>query len=101
LAAVRGGARDLRGGELAAGARLVVHHDVLAQRLRHVRGDQPCHQDGAATGRVRHHQRDRPATGDGVLRPREHGRGHGGPGGREHGAAGKRCGLLVHPGLLR
>jgi hypothetical protein len=58
--AVGRGFRDLARRDRAAGAALVLDHDLLAERAAHLLGDDARHQVIAAAGRVGNHQRDRP-----------------------------------------
>jgi hypothetical protein len=58
--AVRLGARDIVGAEIARAARLVLDHYRLADQLRHLRPDQSREEVGAAAGRPRHDQLDLP-----------------------------------------
>ena len=87
--AIGSGARDLLGGDVAAGARLVLDHDLLAPHLAEPRAEDAGDAVDAAAGRERHHQlHDAGGPGlDGGLRegrPVGEGRRERG-GGREHG----------------
>ena len=57
--AVGRGLRDLGGAESAAGAADVLHHDLLAEHLRHRLGDEAGHGVGGAARRERHDDGDR------------------------------------------
>ena len=57
--AVGRGFRDLARRDRAARPALVLDHDLLAERLAHLLGDDARHHVVAAAGRIRHHQRDR------------------------------------------
>ena len=52
--------RDRAAADGAAGAAAVVDHDRLAEHLAHLVGDDAPDDGGAAAGRERHDQRDRP-----------------------------------------
>ena len=58
--AVGRAARGLARADVAAGARPVLDHDVLSERLAHALADEARHDVVAAARRERHHQRDRP-----------------------------------------
>jgi hypothetical protein len=58
--AVGRGLGDRVGAEIAARARLVLDHEVLAELVLEVIGDQPHHQVGGRAGAERHDQLDRP-----------------------------------------
>jgi hypothetical protein len=58
--AVRLRARDLRGAEAATAADAVLDHELLAQALAELLRDQARHGVGAAPGRERHDEADRP-----------------------------------------
>ena len=58
--AVGRGLRDLARRDRAARAALVLDHDLLAERLAHLLGDDARHHVVAAAGRIRDDQRDRP-----------------------------------------
>ena len=58
--AVGRGLRDLARRDRAAGAALVLDHDLLAERLAHLLGDDARHHVVAAAGGVRNDQGDRP-----------------------------------------
>jgi hypothetical protein len=84
--AVRLCARDLGGAEAAATADPVLDHGLLAQALRKLLRHQPRHGVGAAAGRERHDEPDRPlrpARADGLRlcsgcrnERRQHGQDH-------------------------
>ena len=66
--AVGGGAGDVFRGDVAAGARLVLHHHLLAPHFRQPRADDAADRVDAASGRERHDQLDE--TGGPSLRRR-------------------------------
>ena len=85
--AVIGGARGARGGGGAAGADHVLDDDALAERLRHMRGDDARDDVGRAAGRERHDHGD--GAGRIVLRLGRRGNAasageHGQTAGRQH-----------------
>src|SRR5262249_5687252 len=66
--AVGGGAGDEFGRDVAAGARLVVHDDLLAPHFREPRTDDAADRIDAAAGRERHHELDDPVRPGGAMR---------------------------------
>ena len=94
--AVGRGLRDRARRDRAAGAAAVLDHDLLAERLAHLLGDDARHHVVAAAGRVGHDQRDRP-VGIVLRRGRRCGR-EGRPRPAGSGIIGaSACVALLHP----